>query len=143
MLTNGGHLYFNKMGDLLLLPMKFHINEPSMAKILSFAEVAKIAGVHIKMETYKEKVINVHIEDGKIIHFKACAEGLFYTNLDYPTMITNHNNISLNNYSYLFTVKLTRTFKLILKLKERRKFEIYSNIFIGQEHQDLRLVYEK
>ena len=83
MLMNGGHLSFNKMGDLLLLPMKFHINESSMANILYFAEVDNIAGVHIMMDTSKEKVINVHIRDGKIIHFKACAEG-FYT----PTLTT-------------------------------------------------------
>ena len=65
------------MGDLLLLPIKVHINESSMVNILSFAEVDKIAGVHIKMDMSKEKLINVHIKDGKIIHFKACEEGHF------------------------------------------------------------------
>ena len=63
MLTNGGHLSFNQMGDLLQLPMKVHINESSMANILPFAEVANIAGVHIKMDMSKGKLINVHIED--------------------------------------------------------------------------------
>ena len=32
-----------------------------MANIRYFAEVANIAGVHIKMDTSKGKVINVHI----------------------------------------------------------------------------------
>ena len=36
------------------------------------------------MDTSKEKFINVHIKGGKNIHFKACAEGIFYTNLDNP-----------------------------------------------------------
>ena len=93
------------MGDLLLFPMKFYINESSMPNILYFAEASKIAGVHINMETSREKVINVHIEDGKIIHFKACSEGIFYTNLNNPTMITNPNNVSLNAYYYLSTKK--------------------------------------
>ena len=53
------------MGYLLLLPTKFHINESSMANILSFTEVANIGGVRIKMYKSKEKVINVHIKDGK------------------------------------------------------------------------------
>ena len=110
MLTNGGHQYFNQMGDLLLFPMKFHINKSSMTSILSFAEVANIAVVHIKLYMSKEKVINVHIEDVKIIHFKACAEGLFYTNLNEPTMITNPTNVSLNAYSYLYRVKQTSIF---------------------------------
>ena len=53
MLTNGGHLYFNQMGDLLQFPMKVHINESSMANILPFAEVSNIEGVHINMEMSK------------------------------------------------------------------------------------------
>ena len=73
MLTNGGHISFNNMGYLLLLPMKVHINETYMANILYFVEVANISGLHINMDTSKEKVTNVHIEDKKIIHFKSCA----------------------------------------------------------------------
>ena len=138
MLTNGGHLSFNQMGDLLIFLMKVHINELSMANILYFAAVTNIAGVHIKMDMSKEKVINVHIEYGKIIHFKACTEGLFYTNINDPTMITNPTNVSLNTYS----VKKSG-FLLILKLKERRNFECYSNIFTDRERQILRLTYEK
>ena len=65
MLTNGGHLSYNQMGDLLQFPMKVHINESSMANILPFAEVANMAGVHIKMDMSKGKIINVHIEDEK------------------------------------------------------------------------------
>ena len=67
-----------------------------MANILFFADVAKISGVHINMDTSKGKVINVHIEVGKIIHFKSFAEGLFYTNLNDPTMITYITNVPLN-----------------------------------------------
>ena len=52
--------------------------------------------VHIKIDTSKEKVINVHIKGRKSIHFKACTEGLFYKNYDDPSMITNPNNVSFN-----------------------------------------------
>ena len=105
MLTNGGHPYFNQMADLILLPIKFHINESSMEKILSFAEVPNIPVLHINMDMSKEKLIDLHIEDGKIIHFKACAEGVVYTILNEPTMITNPTNVYLNAYSYLSMVK--------------------------------------
>ena len=57
MLTNGGGLYFNQMGYLLIFSMKVHTNELFMENILSFAEVANIVGVHIKIDTSKEKVI--------------------------------------------------------------------------------------
>ena len=98
-MMNGGNLSFNQMGDLLIFLRKFHINESSMVKLLSFVEVANIAGVHITMDTFKGKFINVHIKDRKTIHFKAFAEGLLYTKINYPTMITNPTNVSLNAYS--------------------------------------------
>ena len=66
LLTNEGHPYFNQMGAILILPMAVHNNESSMANILSFAEVDNIEGMHINMESPKEKVINVHIKDGKL-----------------------------------------------------------------------------
>ena len=62
------------------------------------------------MDKSKEKVVNVHTNGGKIIHFKACAEGIFYTNLDDPSMITNPTNVSVNTYSYLSTVKQSSYF---------------------------------
>ena len=102
---NVRHLYFNQMGDLILFPMKVHTNESSMANILYFAEAANIKGVYINTETSKEKLINVHIKYRKIIHFKACVEGIFCTNLDDHIMITNPTNVSLNAYYYLSMVK--------------------------------------
>ena len=123
--------------------MKVHTNELFMVNILSFAEVANIVGVHIKMDTSKGKVINVHIEDGKIIHFKACAEGILYTKLNDATTITNPTNISLNSYSYLYSVKQNSYFLRILKLKDCRKLESCSNIFTGRGLQILRLTYKK
>ena len=99
-------------------------------------------GVNIKMDTSKEKVINVHIEDGKTIHFKACSEHILYNNLNEPTSITNTLNVSLNDYCYLYMVKKSESL-LILNLEERRKLENYSNIFTRQEHQNLRINYKK
>ena len=105
MLTNGSHIYFNQMGGLLLLPMKFHINESSMVNIISFVEVTNIAGVHINLDTSKGEKINVHIKYKNIIHFKACAEGRFYTNFIVSSMISNPTNVSLNVYYYISMAK--------------------------------------
>ena len=87
--------------------------------ILSFSEVFNISVVHINMDTSKEKVINVNIKDRKIIHFKACAKGLFCTNLNDPTMITNPTDVSLKAHSYLSMVKQNLESLLILKIKRR------------------------
>ena len=76
-----------------------------MENIFSYVDVLNIAGVHIKMDKSKEKVINVHIEDRKIVHFKECVEGPFYTNLNDATMITNPINVYINAYYYLSMVK--------------------------------------
>ena len=104
MLKNEGRLSINQMGEMLFLLMTVHINESSMANILYFEEVANIAGVHIKMGISRGKIINVHIKEGKFIHFKVCVEGLFCTNLDDPSMSTNPNSVSVKYYSYIYTI---------------------------------------
>ena len=58
-------------------------------------------------------------------------------------MIPNPTNVSLNTYSYLSSIKQTRIVLLIMKLKERRKLESYSNICTGRENQFLRITYDK
>ena len=73
MLKNRGHLPYNYIGELLLLPTKFHKNESYMENTQYFSEASNIARVHINIDTSKEKVINVHIKDRKNIHFKACV----------------------------------------------------------------------
>ena len=55
-----------------------------------FKEVANILGVHINMNTSKEQVISIHMQDRRIICFRKCEQGLFYTNHDDPSMITKH-----------------------------------------------------
>ena len=67
-----------------------------MVNILYFVEFANIAGVHINIDTSKEKLINVHIKNEKIIHFKVYAEDLFCADLNDPSMITYRTNFSLN-----------------------------------------------
>ena len=73
-----------------------------MANILSFVEVVNIAVGHTKIDISKEKVINVHIKY-QLPPLKECAQGLFYTNIDYPSMITNPTSVSGNAYYYLYT----------------------------------------
>ena len=87
MLKNRGHLPYNYIGELLLLPTKFHKNESYMEKTQYFSEASNIARLHINIDTSKEKVINVHIKDRTFIHFKACAEVFFQKNIDDPSMI--------------------------------------------------------
>ena len=99
--------------------------------------------MHTKIDTSKDKVINVHIKGGKNIQFKACVEGIFYKNLDDQSMIINTNNVYINTYSYLSTLPQKYDFYWFMKLKERGRFENCNNIFTGQEHQNLRYTYVK
>ena len=85
--------------------MTVHVNEFFVANVLPFIEVVIIAVVHIKVDTTKEKFINVHIQDRRIIQFISYAEGLFYKNLADPSMFTNPINKSVNPYLFLSTVK--------------------------------------
>ena len=64
---------FIKFGELLLFLMIFHMNESFMKNILSFVDISNIVGFHIKMDTSKEKVIDINMHDRLILHFRACA----------------------------------------------------------------------
>ena len=77
MMNNVGHLSFDQMGELIFFPMTVHVNEFLVANILPFIEVVIIAVVHIKVDTTKEKFINVHMRDRCTINFRSCVEGLF------------------------------------------------------------------
>ena len=93
-----------------------------MVNILSFAEVANIAVVHINMYTSKEKVINFHMQDRGILNFRAYAEVLYYTNIDDPSIVTNPINISVNHYYFLSTVKKNSEFFTNSEAEGARKF---------------------
>ena len=62
------YIFQSDGGELPLFKMTVHTNKSSMDNILSFEEVSNITGVQINIYTSKERVINVHIKDRKIIH---------------------------------------------------------------------------
>ena len=64
---NGGLISFDKKSTLKLLPMKVHFNKNSMAKILSFKEVAYIPGVRITTDTEKEISMTVYLGNGRTL----------------------------------------------------------------------------
>ena len=49
--TNGGSKTYNKIGNLKFLPLRAYYNPFSLANILSFAEVSKIPGILINIDT--------------------------------------------------------------------------------------------
>ena len=110
MLKKGGHLYFNQMGKILLLSMTVHIDESSMEKILYSTEVASISGNAIQYGHFRGKSHQCSHQRRFPPPFKACAEGIFCTNLDDISMITYPTNFSLNTYTYLSTVKQKSNF---------------------------------
>eukprot|EP00957_Ditylum_brightwellii_P210733 15365322-Ditylum_brightwellii.AAC.1 len=75
--TNGGSKYFNQVGDMMLFPLQLHLNEDSMANIISFTAMANVLGVQITMDTEQERAITVQYE-GKKFKFKEYSEGLYH-----------------------------------------------------------------
>ena len=83
------------------------------------------------------------MQDRYILHFRACVKGLFYKNLDDYSMFNDTINTSVNPYYFLSSAKQNFGFSLILKLKEREKFNNCSIIYNDQEHQTLKHIHEK
>ena len=76
--SNGGSLKYDKIANFKLLPIKVHLNEKSLANVLSFKHVASIPGVRITADTEIEKSLVVHLPNEKKMIFKECDEGLYY-----------------------------------------------------------------
>ena len=60
---------YNKVSSFKLLPIKVHLNEKSLANVLSFKHVASIPGVRITTDTEIEKSLVVHLPNGKKMVF--------------------------------------------------------------------------
>ena len=123
--------------------MTFHINKSSVANILSFSEVANIAGVHMKMDISKEKVINIHIQDSRVIHLRTRAEDMFYKIIDDTIMVNNPINTSVIPTLFYPTQNKSLNFSLILELNQQEKFDSCTNICTGREHQTINQIYKK
>ena len=63
--SNGGSLKYDKVASFKLLPIKVHLNEKSLANVLSFKHVASIPGVRITTDTEIEKLLVVHLPNRK------------------------------------------------------------------------------
>ena len=57
--------------------MEVHLNPDSMANIIEIKNVDSIPGVHISMDSRKERVIIVEYQN-QIIKFQECCDGLYY-----------------------------------------------------------------
>ena len=75
MYTNGGSKTFIQIVPFKFLPMEVHFNLDSKAKILVIEDVASIPGVHISMDSRKERLIIVEYQN-EIIKFQECSYGL-------------------------------------------------------------------
>ena len=94
--TNGGELKYDKVVDFIYLPMEVHYNEGSIANVLSLKDITNIPGVHVTMDTLKEKAMLVHLLEGKKKKFRECDEGLYF----YDTSSNNNKNkYKVNKYS--------------------------------------------
>ena len=85
-------------GNFQVLPMVSHFNSGSMANILAIKDVASIPGVHINMDSRKERAIIVEYNN-HIIKFQECCYGLYY--YDTVNKFISH----INSYSFLSTAK--------------------------------------
>ena len=88
-----------------------HVNENSLATILSFKDVNNTLGVRVTMDTSIEKAMNVIMRDVTLFKFKECGSGLYY----YVMVSTDEQNNAKTNttitpYSLLSTVTENKEF---------------------------------
>ena len=71
-----------------------------MAKIISLKDISSIPGVHITMDSEKERSIIVHYNNMKY-KFIECKCGIYY----FDTTNNDNNNTSVTKYSLITTSK--------------------------------------
>ena len=91
-MTNGGSLVYDKIGDCNLFPIKMYYNPQSIANVLSLGSIGAISGAKITMDSTIEKAINVFLPNGKSFKFQECSDHLYYLNTN------NLNNSQVNDY---------------------------------------------
>ena len=89
-LKNGGSLIFDWKGRLKYLPLNVHVDDNSIASILSLNYVNKIPGVCVTMDTLIEKAMSMIMRDGTVLKFKSCVSGLYYFDME-RTDVQNSN----------------------------------------------------
>ena len=104
MLTNGAHLSFSKMLDLLFFWWKYTQMSSYIEYFIICRSRQHFGSSH--EDGYLKKIfINVHMQERHVIYLRSCANDLFYTKLYYLSMITNPINTSIKSYSFLSTMK--------------------------------------
>ena len=68
------------MAKLKLFTMEVHYNPESLAKINDLKYVARLNGIIVTMDSWKEYAIKVSLTNGKTLVFKECYDGLYYLN---------------------------------------------------------------
>ena len=95
--SNGGSMTYNSTATFDLFDMPVYYNEDSIANVLSFGQVAGLAGVRVLFDTDVRRSIVVII-GGHTYDFKECSNGLYYIDMD---NLNNHKSkINVNDYMY-------------------------------------------
>ena len=121
---NGGSPLFGRKGRLTFLPLSVHVNNNSIAKIISLKYVNNIAGMRMTMDTNIEKAMNIILSDGTVFMFKGYGSGLYY----YYMASTDEYNSAKNNATItpdflLSTVTENKKIIQALILKEMKERE--------------------
>ena len=79
-----------------------HVNENSIAKILSLKDVNNIPEVRVTMDTSIETSLHVVLDNGAVFKFKECELGLyFYHMANTDEQNSAKTNTKITTYSFL------------------------------------------
>ena len=120
--TNGGDKKFTKKAILNLLPIPVHLEEDSLAAVISLKDIVNIDEVYVAMDSRVEKSISVHLGEGKVLNFLECDSGLYF----YDTR--NDNNKNIVSYSAVQTVRENELFYTKSEIAKAKKAIRYQEL---------------
>ncbi len=78
--------------------MPGYISDDNIANIYALCDIAN--RYHVTMNTFREHAMLVHLENGEVMHFCECGDGLYY----FDTRTDNITKASPDQYSFVTTV---------------------------------------
>ena len=136
-LTNGSQKFFTQNVRSKHFPIEVHVNELSLANILSFKDIVNLPGVTVKVVLEIEHSTNVFFDENlvKVLEYE---EGIFFFDTRIAPVkvpVVADNSIVSNDkleltFSFLQCLITSQTSQLS-KLHERIVQDFYSNNYLG------------
>ena len=125
-----------------LFPLNVYFDQDSLATVISYNEVTKLAGVRIFVDTDAENTINVIMKESNYVYkFRPCGAGLYYLDMDVigdTFFELTDSSDDVEPYTFLQSVATNIFLKQTMRWQIQIKHYIIRSCLDGRQCRHLR-----